>query len=290
MSDAEIIKGYRLQRLLHPGQVSQVYEVVEVISNRHYAMKILLPEKAKDKEQRNILFHEAEIGIKLHHPNVIRILKISRDQISAHFIMEFFPAGSLRARLMSKDPKDQEFLRQNAVKLVRQAATGLAYMHGKGYVHRDVKPDNLLMNGLGELKIIDFAISKRQLKGINRWFHRKGKASGTLSYMSPEQIRDEIPDPRADIYSFGITLFELFTGRPPFRGMSHADLIRKHIKEKPDSAKNLNPELNEDFSKLLDQMLQKAPQDRPKDMHEVMIALRGMRIFKNQPVDDEGMY
>src|SRR6187549_3705610 len=99
----ELIGGYRLRSLLQTGQVSQVFEVVEPHSNRHFAMKILLPEAAERGDVRGNLFHEAEVGIKLRHENVIHILKINRDKHSPHFIMEFFPSGSMRTRLMQKD-------------------------------------------------------------------------------------------------------------------------------------------------------------------------------------------
>ena len=99
----ETIGGYRLRSLLQTGQVSQVFEVVEPHSNRHFAMKVLLPEAAEKSDVRNNLFHEAQVGTKLRHENVIHILKVSRDQHSPHFIMEYFPSGSMRTRLMGKD-------------------------------------------------------------------------------------------------------------------------------------------------------------------------------------------
>src|SRR5439155_4425773 len=99
----EIIGGYKLRSLLQTGQSSQVFEVVEPNSNRHFAMKVLLPEKASDPDQRRNLFNEAEVGIKLTHGNVIRIHKVNRSRENPHFIMEFFPSGSLRLRLQGKD-------------------------------------------------------------------------------------------------------------------------------------------------------------------------------------------
>ena len=142
----ETIGGYRLRSLLQTGQVSQVFEVVEPLSNRHFAMKILLPEAAEKREVRTNLFHEAEVGIKLRHENVIHILKISRNVQSPHFIMEYFPSGSMRTRLMAKD---FTFIKENAMKVFKQAATGLAYMHASNWVHCDVKPDNMLVNAGG---------------------------------------------------------------------------------------------------------------------------------------------
>jgi serine/threonine-protein kinase len=136
----ELIGGYKLRTLLQTGQHSQVFEVVEPTSGRHFAMKLLLPEAAANQEQRRSLFHEAEVGIKLTHPNVIRMYKVNRSQANPHFIMEFFPSGSLRLRLQAKDFK---FIQEHSRKIFREAATGLAYMNATGYVHRDVKPDNI---------------------------------------------------------------------------------------------------------------------------------------------------
>ena len=283
--EAEQIGGYKIQNLLQTGQASQVYEVVEITSLRHFAMKILLPEKAKDPEQRRLLFYEAEVGKKLAHPNIIKILHVVRDPHHPFFVMEFFPSGSLRTRLqqVKNDPKMADFLRTNADKILKQAATGLAYMNASGWIHRDVKPANILANGLGEVRIIDFAIAYRPPKGLARLFHRKAKAQGTRSYMSPEQIRGHILDGRADIYSFGATVYEVLTGKPPFRGTSAQDLLEKHIKEKPVNPRQLNPDITEDFAALVLRMLEKKKEDRPHDFHEVLMAMRNMRVYKGQP-------
>ncbi|HEY2785985.1 MAG TPA: protein kinase, partial [Fimbriiglobus sp.] len=141
----ETIGGYRLRSLLQTGQSSQVFEVIEPHSFRHFAMKILLPEHVNKPDKLRELFHEAAVGTKMRHENVINILKVNRDKQNPHFIMEFFPSGSLRTRLQSRDPKDKEFIKENARKIFRQVATGLAYMNANDFVHCDVKPDNLLV-------------------------------------------------------------------------------------------------------------------------------------------------
>ncbi len=143
----EIVGGYRLQTLMMTGQTSQVWEVVEVSSHRHFAMKLLLPEKANEGEHRRMLLHEAEVGVKLAHPNIIRIVNVNKDPKNPYFVMEYFPAGSLKLRIVRKQ---FEFIKERAHGIFTQAATGLAYMHAKGYLHRDVKPDNILVNSAGE--------------------------------------------------------------------------------------------------------------------------------------------
>jgi serine/threonine protein kinase len=273
----EVIGDYRLVKQLASGQMSQVYEVVEGSSHRHFAMKLLLPEKIHDTSSRQFLLHEAEVGLELAHPNIIRIYKVIRNPNNPYFVMEFFPSGSLKALLMRKEP---DFIRDKGQDILKHAATGLAFMNEKGWVHRDIKPDNLLVNRMGETKLIDFAISQRIPRGFFARFFWKKVVQGTRSYMSPEQIRGLPLDGRADIYSFGATAYEMVTGRPPFRASTSQDLLAKHITEKPISPANLNPEVTKEFADLVLYMLAKKKEDRPKNFHEVLITMRGLRVFK----------
>jgi serine/threonine-protein kinase len=284
----ETIGGYKLRSLLQTGQVSQVFEVVEPHSNRHFAMKVLLPEAAEKSDVRSNLFHEAEVGTKLRHENVIHILKVSRDPHSPHFIMEYFPSGSMRTRLMQKD---FTFIKEHARTVFKQAATGLAYMHASGWVHCDVKPDNMLVNAAGQLKWIDFAISKRIPKGMAKLFYRQKKAQGTPSYMSPEQIRKQPVDGRADIYGLGATYYELMTGRPPIRGNTITDLLNKQLIEKPITPQAHNKDVTDEFAALVLKMIAKKKEDRPATCHDVLIAMRKLKVFKSDPdpVDEGGM-
>jgi serine/threonine protein kinase len=277
----EIIGGYRLVKHMMTGQTSQVWEVVEGPSGRHFAMKLLLPERVNDPEHRRMLIHEAQVGKQLAHGNVIKIVAFSASKENPYFVMEFFPAGNLRLRITRKE---NDFIRDRAHGIIKQAATGLAFMNAKGWVHRDVKPDNILVNGAAEVRIIDFALSTRVQRStfFGRLFRKKNKAMGTRSYMSPEQIRGEPVDGRADIYSFGATCYELITARPPFRGLSAHDLLSKHIAEKPTPPQVYNKDVTDQFSQLVLHMLQKKKQDRPKDFHEVLMALRTMRVFKSE--------
>jgi serine/threonine protein kinase len=279
--DENVIGGYRLLRHIVTGQTSQVWEVVELVSLRHFAMKILLPETAGEAEHRSLLFHEAEVGQKLAHPNIIRIISVSRDKKTPHFVMEFFPSGSLKLRIMHKE---FDFIKEHAQEIFKQWATGLAFMNALGWVHRDVKPDNLLVNSSGVAKVIDFALAQRAQKGMLAKKSRKGgKLQGTRSYMSPEQIRGEALDGRCDIYSFGCAVYEVITGRPPFTGASSQDLLNKHLAEKPVSPRVHNPDVTDRFAEFVVGLLAKKKEERPRDFHEVLMQMRGVRVFRSQP-------
>jgi serine/threonine protein kinase len=274
----EVIGGYKLLKHMITGQTSQVWEVVEGQSHRHFAMKLLLPEKAREPMHRRFLIHEAEVGKQLAHPNIIKIVASGRDKVNPYFVMEYFPAGNLKLRIMRKD---FDFIHERAQDILKQTATGLAFMNAKGWVHRDVKPDNILVNSAGEVRLIDFALSQRIPTGLAKFFRRRQKAQGTRSYMSPEQIRGLVLDGRADVYSFGASAFELVTGRPPFRAASNQELLNKHIAEKPFSPRMYNSDVTEEFAEFVLHMLAKKKEDRPRDFHEVLMKMRGMRVFKS---------
>jgi eukaryotic-like serine/threonine-protein kinase len=279
----DIIGNYKMLKCMMTGQSSQVWEVVEQTSHRHFAMKILLPEKAKEKDQRKLLMHEANVGKELTHPNVIKIVHVGDEKVHCYYVMEYFPAGSLKIRLMHKQ---YDFIRERAHSIFKQASIAMAYMNASGWVHRDVKPDNMLVNAAGELRIIDFALAQRIQSDsfFKRIFKRKGTVQGTRSYMSPEQIRGEPLDGRADIYSFGASLYELVTYRQPFRAASSQELLQKHILEKPIPLTTYSPDVTPEFSDLVLKMLAKKRDDRPQTFHDVLKVLNGIRIYKTDPM------
>lgn len=283
MADENIVGNYRLIKCILTGQSTQVWEVVETSSHRHFAMKLLLPEKHSDTTAKGMLYHEAEVGLEMTHANVIRIVYVSTEKTNHYFVMEYFPSGSLKSRMVQKQ---FDFIKQNAFSLFKQAATGFAYINASGWVHRDIKPDNLLVNGKGELRIIDFAIAQRVQTDsfFGRLFRKKGLVQGTRSYMSPEQIRGEYLDGRADIYSYGATLYELVAGRPPFRAATQQELLQKHIIEKPAPPIVAVPDLTPEMNDLILKCLAKKREDRPQTFHEVLKTLNQIRVYKSDPI------
>ncbi len=159
----------------------------------------------------------------------------------------------------------------------------MGYLHGCGWIHRDVKPDNFLLNKKGELKLIDFALAVRSKGLLGKLLSGKSKIQGTRSYMSPEQIRGRAVDARSDIYSLGCMLYELIGGKPPFTGQSTQELLTKHLTAGPPAVMAPGREVTPEFSQLLKKMIAKKPQDRPHTMDDVVSALRGMKIFHRTP-------
>jgi serine/threonine protein kinase len=277
-NDAIVINGFRLTGLMMSGQTSQVWEVSQEGTGRRYAMKLLLPERAREPEHRKYLEREAKVGLQLQHPKIIKVFEWYPEKENPHFIMELFPSTNLRLRILRK----QEAISEHAVPIVEQSAKALAYMHDKGWLHRDIKPDNILVSGTGEVRLIDFALAQR-IGGWRLWMGKAAAIQGTRSYMSPEQIRGQKLTERADLYSFGCSLFELFCGRPPFRADSPQALLIKHLKEPPRHPRDLNPALTPEINDLILRLLAKKAEDRPANFHEFLAQFRNIKVLAPAP-------
>ncbi len=169
-------------------------------------------------------------------------------------------------------------------KVLEQCVESLYYLHSKGFVHCDVKPDNFLVSRHGEVKLIDFTISQKVAKGLSKLFAFKKKTiQGTRSYMSPEQINGLSLDGRSDVYSMGCVMYELVTGRPPFTGVSPNDLLNKHISAQIPSPLVVNDNVTSEYANLVRNMMAKKPEGRPESMWDVLKMVRGIKIFKKPP-------
>ncbi|KKK74568.1 hypothetical protein LCGC14_2882460, partial [marine sediment metagenome] len=158
-------------------------------------------------------------------------------------------------------------------------AEGLSYFNRQGWVHRDIKPDNFLVNDDGEVRLIDFALAQRSRRGLSRLLAMKGKVQGTRSYMSPEQIRGGALDARSDVYAFGCTLHELISGKPPFTGATANELLQKHIRSTPPALEASNKNITAEFAQLVRRALSKDPDKRPETVDE----FRVNKVFKVPP-------
>jgi eukaryotic-like serine/threonine-protein kinase len=278
----EQIDEYHLVRRIHDGQNSRVWEVYDEVTAEHLAMKIFKDGAPIDKRMRKSLKHEWVVARQLEHPNIIQLFRFAEDIDSAYIIMEMFLSHNIKERLLSRQ---QAFLEQHARGIMIQICEAVAFMHGKGWVHRDIKPANILVSKRGGVRLIDFGLAVRATSP--RWkriLPRRRLAQGTLSYMSPEQIRGERVDERADIYCLGATFYELLTGRPPLTGNNRSDVLRNHLTKVPAPATAVNAKVSDEFAALLQWMLEKKPERRPPQVGPVLHRLRETPVFKDAAV------
>lgn len=285
LSNQQVLGSYRLLNIVRTGQTSQVWACIDVNTQERLALKVLLTDFRKDREHLAYLKNEFNVAKDLDHK---RVIKIRDHQVVGgipFLAMEFFPFPNM------KDVINQvlDHVAYMIPKIIVQAAEGLTYFAEKGWVHRDIKPDNFLVNNSGDVKLIDFALATKSASGFQRLFGRKSKVVGTKSYMSPEQIRGAPLTGASDIYSFACTVFHLLAKRPPFTGTSTNDLLNKHLREAAPSVAAFNRNVTPEFSEMLRLMMSKRPDKRPKSMGTVLRDLKFVKAFKVDPERPAGM-
>jgi serine/threonine protein kinase len=280
------IGGYRYIRTIHPGSTSQVMEVLQEGTQRRFALKQLLASRAEDRYEYRAFMHEARLGTELRHPNLIRVYEIVKDPVQPFFVMELFTGYHLKMPIAR--PSMYPMPKKQLHRIIEQAALALAYMHERGWIHRDVKPENVLYNKSGEVRVIDYALARKMATGFLKMFEGKIPREGTKTYISPEQIRCESPAPGVDIYSLGITCYELACGRPPFRANSSQELLEKHLSERPLPLTAYNKLVTPEYNDLVLKMIAKRAADRFSNLHEFLSRFRPIRIFQDDPDPLEG--
>lgn len=278
---SEYLGAYRLLNLVRYGKTCQLWEAVRDGAPQRYALKVLTSEHRRNKEEVAMLRREYAALSQLDHPRVIKCFELKEDRETVALVLEYFPAPNLKQLIV----QGVAALAPRAVPFILQASEALAYVHTRGWIHRDVKPDNFLVDAQGEVKLIDFALAQKIPRGLAKLLSGKGKIQGTRSYMSPEQIRGQVLDPRADLYSFGCVLYELLSGRPPYTGQNTNELLNKHLKAAPPPVQAANPNITPEFAQLLRRMIAKRPEDRPGSLDEFLREFRALRgqVFKNPP-------
>jgi hypothetical protein len=281
--------GYSIVKMLGKGGMGAVYLARQVSLDRNVALKVMNPQWAKDPAFLARFTREAYAAAQLVHHNIVQIYDIGEDHDTPFFSMEFVQGKNLGEVTGSQGKLDVD----EAVGYVLQAARGLKFAHDQGMVHRDIKPDNLMLNDQGIVKVADLGLVKTAglaasedgdsggsqptaLTGLASLASvtNVGVAMGTPSYMAPEQGRNAATvDHRADIYSLGCTLYVMLTGRPPFQGKSALEVMTKHLTEPVIPPELIAKRVPKELSAILLKMLAKKPEDRYADLGAVIADL-----------------
>lgn len=278
----EFFGPYRVVNVVNVGQTSTLLQGFDPHRREFVGIKTLQNRFSRDREQLSYLKWEYDVSKTLDHEKIIKIRQFSWDNKRPFLLMEWFPEMNVKT-IINLGYDNYAYM---IIPIVRGMAESLAYLHGKKWVHRDVKPDNFLYGEGKGLKLIDFALTKKTKTGIAASFGFRSKAQGTASYIAPEQILSKSIDPRSDIYSLGCTIFELLSGRPAFTANSPTELLQKHISAQIPSITAKNRNVTPEMADLLYWMLAKRPEGRPKNCTELHKLLCNVRIFKKIPIKE----
>ena len=275
----QTIGNYRIDAVLGNGGMGQVYRATHLLMNRPAAIKVMHANLASDPNFQARFVQEAKAAGALDHPNIVQIHDFGEENGRYYLVMELVTGGSLRGLLQKRAANDQTRLLEDDLDLVRQAADALAYAHLNGMVHRDIKPDNLMLqppaspSGHGNyvVKVTDFGLAHLAEGGVQT---ATGITMGTPTYMSPEQCQGAALDGRSDIYSLGVVLYEVATSSPPFNVKSLSEAVHKHVYVAPPPPRQIRPDLPDGLEQIILRCLAKRPDDRYRTAGELSNALR----------------
>jgi serine/threonine protein kinase len=248
---------YDLERLLGQGGFAWVFAGRE-LDGTAVAVKILMPRYAGDRQFESRFRNEAETAAKLQHPNIIRIRFVARSGSYVYFAMDLC-ADSLAARLEREGPLPEAAI----VRVAGDVARALQFAHAQGVIHRDLKPDNILLHADGRAVLSDFGIAR----AVSGYVASTGvnMTIGTPQYLSPEQAQGRPLDARLDFYALGVTLYKAAIGEVPFASTDWFELARMHVEAAPPSLRKKRPQLSKRFERVVLKCLAKHPDDRYRD-------------------------
>ena len=280
----EMIDGrYEVLEALGSGGMADVFLAHDEVLDRDVALKVLNRRFSGDAQFVERFRREARSAATLSHPNVVPIYDRGEAEDGACYIsMEYLPGGTLKERITRDAPMDPKVVSETA----GQIAEALQAAHEGGVIHRDVKPQNVLVTRAGDVKVGDFGIARAESSGTMTG----EEVLGTAAYMSPEQASGRPVDPRSDLYSLGVVMYEMLTGVLPFAANGSVSVAMKHANETPASPKSRNPDVPDAIDDLVVRLLSKDPDDRPPSasaLADELRSLAGGRAAKAAPEPKE---
>lgn len=293
----QTISHYKILEKLGEGGMGIVYKAEDAKLDRLVALKFLPSRLTASEDDRLRFLHEAKAAATLNHPNVCIIYDIKEEEGQQFIVMEFVDGMTLRRKIAGSEAVrvneaakgGQSPMRvDDAIAYAIQIGDALQEAHSKEIVHRDIKSENIMVNSKNQIKVMDFGLAK--LKGSMR-LTKTSSTVGTLAYMAPEQIQGGEVDARSDIFSFGVVLFEMLTGKLPFRGEHDAAIMYSIVNEECDAVRNHREDASPELDRIIHRALEKDPADRYQHVDDMTSELRKLsrqssRISRPQPVDE----
>ncbi len=258
---------YQIVEKIGDGGTAFVYKGMDNLLNRHVTVKVLRPEYVSDQDFVRRFRREAQAAASLSHPNIVSIYDVGYEDGIHYIVMEYIQGRSLKEMITAEERLPVRL----AVEYALHIAQALEHAHKHGIIHRDVKPHNILISDDGRVKVTDFGIA--QAVTASTITYNNGSLLGSVHYFSPEQARGGLTDEKSDLYSLGIVLFEMLTGRLPYQGESPVSIALKHLQEPFPRAQELNPEIPDAVSRIIARAVAKEPAERFSSAREMAAEL-----------------
>jgi formylglycine-generating enzyme required for sulfatase activity len=278
----QILGGrYQIEEWIAQGGMSTVFKATDLNLKRTVAIKLIHSHLSGDPEFVQRFEQEAAIVAQLRHSNIVQVHDFDHDGDVYYIVLEYLPGETLQERLKALNAANRRLPLSIVIQLMATICDTVAYAHRRGMIHRDLKPANVMLNRQGEPILMDFGVAK--MLGESH-YTATGAVIGTALYMSPEQARGERPDTRTDVYSLGVTLFEMITGQPPFEGDSAVAVLMKHVNEPVPDVRKLNGAVPDELVVVVERALAKNPANRYQTAATMASALRAVEINRRAPV------
>jgi serine/threonine protein kinase len=263
------IPGYKIIKKLGAGAMATVFLGRQLSLDRLVAIKVLPKKFSADPKFIERFYKEGRAAAKLNDPNIVGAYDVGQAGEHHYFVMEYVDGDTVYDRIVARKRVPE----QEAIDIIRQVASALKHAHEQGFIHRDIKPKNLMISSAGTVKLADLGLA-RAISDKEAAEAESGRAFGTPYYISPEQIRGAVDiGPPADIYGLGATLYHMVTGRVPFEGKSPAEVMQRHLKSELVPPDHLNPQLSAGLSQVVEMMLAKSAKDRYPSAKELIVDL-----------------
>jgi hypothetical protein len=281
LSTSQSLKHYSLECLLGEGGMGVVYRALDTKLHRLVALKVLPSELTSDASRKQRFLQEARLAARINHPSIAQIFDVDEHEGVTFIAMELVEGKTVRQSI-----EDREVDLLGAIDIAIQVTDGLAKAHELGIVHRDIKPANIMLTRDGQSKILDFGLAKlldttsgAPVAGVTQVAHTTipGVVMGTAAYMSPEQVRGVQVDPRSDLFSVGVLLFEMTTGQSPFQRDSFMDSMHAVAFDVPPLMRSVRPHVPDELQRIVSSCLQKRAEDRYASARLLCEDLRRLR-------------
>jgi hypothetical protein len=271
--ESRYIAGYKLIEIVGMGGMGKVFRAIDVNKKREVALKVLNPEIVKDDENKKRLLNEGKILASFNHPAIVKVFEIGETEKHTYVAMEFLSGGTLYEHI-----NKYKLLSVNEVlQIALQICEGLKVIHNSDCIHRDLKSHNIMFDSKQNIKIMDFGLSKAPLVSTMTTL---GTVVGTLGYVAPEQVTGTECDFKTDIFSFGVMMYEMATGKLPFNGENEIAVIHSIFNKIPEPPSNYNKLISKNLDKIILKMLAKEPSERFQTVTEIKKSLK--EIIENE--------